>query len=212
MFSIETDFPIALDSPDHLHPLGTMQDNNANPNFNNKLYELIPKDELSVMDLGCAGGGLVKSFLDDGVIAIGIEGSDYSLVRQRAEWATIPGNLFTADISRPFQVYSDGMPALFEVVTAWEFIEHISTDRLGTVSSNVHNHLKPGGLFIASINSGNSRNYDGTELHQTIQSEAWWNSKLEDLGWFRQADLERHFGKDVVRDGAGSFSVVMKAK
>lgn len=209
---IATDMPIALDSPDHLHPLGTMQDNNANPNFNNKLYNLVPREELSVMDLGCAGGGFVKSLLDDGVMAIGIEGSDYSLVRRRAEWETIPDSLFTADISYPFLVYGSLGIIQFSVITAWEFLEHISSDRLEVVSNNVRIHLEQGGLFIASINSGVSRNYDGTELHQTIQPEEWWNKRLDELGWVRIPDLESHFGNDVVRDGAGSFFVVLKEK
>lgn len=210
--SVVTDMPIALDSPDHLHPLGTMQDNNFNPNFNHKLYDLVPREELSVLDLGCAGGGFVKSLIDDGVYAIGIEGSDYSLIRRRAEWDTIPGNLFTSDISYPFRIWGRKEVVLFRVITAWEFLEHISEDRLAIVFDNVGAHLKQDGLFIASINSGNSRNYDGAELHQTIQSEDWWNRKMNDLGWVRQPDLEGHFGKDVVRDGAGSFFVVMRKK
>lgn len=57
---VETDYPVALDSPDHIIPWGTARDNSSNLRFNSKLYRLFdftnryPK----VLDLGCSGGGL----------------------------------------------------------------------------------------------------------------------------------------------------------
>jgi len=93
---------VAYESLDHIYPWGTKQDNSKNLSFNNALYELIPIKELSVLDIGCSGGGFVKTLLDAGVLAVGIEGSDYSKIRGRAEWATIPGHLFTADVTAPF--------------------------------------------------------------------------------------------------------------
>jgi 2-polyprenyl-3-methyl-5-hydroxy-6-metoxy-1,4-benzoquinol methylase len=120
-YRVITDHPVALDSEDHQIPGGTMHDNSTNPVFNRKLYQLLSHlPKLRVMDLGCAGGGFVKSLVDDGHEAIGLEGSDYSLhwdgpggteqeratrkPGKRAEWATIPDRLFTCDITRPFQV------------------------------------------------------------------------------------------------------------
>ncbi len=74
MIVVHTSKPIALDSPDHLVPLGTRQDNSVNRAFNRKLRTLIPQPR--VLDLGCAGGGMVASFLDEGDFAVGVEGSD----------------------------------------------------------------------------------------------------------------------------------------
>ena len=85
-----TQKPVALDSPDHLMPWGTRQDNSTNLQFNLKLARWLPLETLSVLDLGCSGGGFVKSVLDMGCLAVGLEGSDYSQVRARTEWATIP--------------------------------------------------------------------------------------------------------------------------
>ncbi len=211
-FTISAERPVALESVDHLHPLGAMRDNSLNRAFNARLYELAPSvlAEVSVLDLGCSGGGFVKSLLDEGVRAVGVEGSDYSRVHQRAEWATIPGNLFTADATAPFQVYDDGPPARFAVVTAWEFFEHIAEADLPAVFGNIARHLAPGGLVIGSVNTLSSPNLEGIEMHATIRPAAWWNEKLAALGYARQPALERHFGRDWVRTDPGSFHVVLR--
>jgi hypothetical protein len=39
---IETEKPIAYDSPDHIQPHGTANDNTTQPRFNRKLGRLIP--------------------------------------------------------------------------------------------------------------------------------------------------------------------------
>ena len=103
---IITDHPVAYDSPDHTTPRGTINDNSFNRVFNDKLVAVCGND-IRVLDLGCSGGGFVKSLVDQGVDAYGIEGSDISRRTKRAEWATIPERLFTADITKPFTLLSD---------------------------------------------------------------------------------------------------------
>ncbi len=206
--------PVALDSVDHQHPMGTLRDNSVNPAFNRKLYQLFPAGEISVLDLGCAGGGFVKSVLDDGHLAIGVEGSDLSAKQQRGEWATIPDYLFTADATAPFQVERDGQPARFSAVTAWEFLEHIAERDLPAVFDNIRRHLLPGGLVIASINTHSSRlgyepELERYEMHATIRPQDWWTAWLRERGWERQPDLESHFGTDWIRSDPYSFHVVL---
>jgi methyltransferase family protein len=77
-YSVITDKPVAYDSPDHVTPWGTSRDNSVSPLFNAKLGRWIPPEEMSVLDLGCAGGGFIKSLHDMGCFGIGIEGSDFS--------------------------------------------------------------------------------------------------------------------------------------
>src|SRR4029079_5852239 len=93
-FKVITDHPVAVNSVDHLHPMGAIRDNHSNPMFNDKITRLIPK-RLVIMDLGCSGGGFVKSLIDSRNDAIGLEGSDRPFLDKRAEWKTIPDNLFT---------------------------------------------------------------------------------------------------------------------
>lgn len=112
-----TDHPIALDSRDHIVPGGTMMDNTNHPEFLQKMYGLFPNRPFALMDLGCSSGRMVEQVLRDrqgedgnphhyNRMAIGIDGSDYSLSRQRESWARISDNLFICDISKPFKVVS----------------------------------------------------------------------------------------------------------
>ncbi len=223
MITLITDHPVALDSPDHLHPWGTKNDNSRNARFNEKLTRLVPN--LSVLDLGCSGGGFVKDMVDAGYLAVGVEGSDYSKVRHRAEWATIPGNLFTADITKPFQVLWEGRQRpvswpiadgylhreAFAVITLWEVIEHIAPDDLDAVFDNIKRHLAPGGLLIMSICVGQDWS-SGHALHQTVEKPVWWYYRLREAGFENHPEITAYFGKDMVR-GEGnatmSFHVCM---
>jgi SAM-dependent methyltransferase len=199
---IETEKPIAYDSPDHIQPHGTAQNNTTQPRFNRKLGRLIPAPEVRLLDLGCAGGGLVKSILDDGGFAVGVEGSDYSRKIRRAEWATIPDHLFTADATVPFRLAEEVGPGRWEglkfnVVTAWEFFEHIGEDGVAGVVDNILRHLAPGGFLLASIATYPDV-VNGVVLHQTVHQKPWWVSTFARLGMQHQRDLENYFRFDMV--------------
>lgn len=216
---VETAHPVAVDSPDHLNPWGTARDNSRNPRFNAKLYRLFAHLErpLRVLDLGCSGGGFIRDCLNDGCLAVGIEGSDYSLRMHRAEWAVI-GNrfLFTADITKPFAVHvrADGaeQPLLFDVITSWDVLEHIAAADLPAVCANLLRHLAPGGICVFSI-SHSSDVIRGVELHQTIQPREWWLEMFAKSGLRARDDLQAYFNSQYVRgrkqDAPYSFHVVL---
>ena len=85
------------------------------------------------INLDNSGGGMIEDFVKDGHYAIGLEGSDYSLRTQRAAWSIIPDNLFTCDCSKPFQITYDNKPILFDIITAWEVMEHFHMNDLSQV-------------------------------------------------------------------------------
>jgi 2-polyprenyl-3-methyl-5-hydroxy-6-metoxy-1,4-benzoquinol methylase len=207
MISISTQHPIAEYSPDHLYPFGTARDNSVNPAFNRKLYEVIPAVQVRLLDLGCAGGGLVKSIIGDGGFAIGIDGSNYSKTMARAEWATIPEYLFTADIVEPFEIRAGSVDGIqgFNVITAWEFFEHIAEIDIPGVITNIKRHLDPGGFVIGSICPLPHPPY-----HRTLRPKPWWVQRFFELGlsWYPQMEL-RFDGCMVRTEG---FPIALRAQ
>ena len=202
IFLVKTDHPIATDSPDHLMPRGTRWDSYRHPRFLTKIERLplASSADFGVLDLGCAGGGFIKECVDRGWYAAGLEGSDYSKKRGRAEWGTIPSALFTCDIAKPFTV-SDAAthaPAQFSIVTAWEVLEHIAERDLETLFDNVLRHLRADGLFIVSICPSPSV-WNGFTLHQTVRPRSWWEATLLSSGLFPQSAFLDYFAGQYVR-------------
>jgi cyclopropane fatty-acyl-phospholipid synthase-like methyltransferase len=137
------------------------------------------------MDLGCSGGGLVLDFILRGHRAIGLEGSDFSSRSQRAEWRLLKNNLLTCDITKPFYLRDKTTSKVmqFDVISAWEVMEHIADKDLPQLFNNIMLHLSNGGIFIGSIatvSDGNSQT--GAVYHQTIESQQWWRDRFRKLG------------------------------
>lgn len=213
MIRVHTDYPIAIDSPDHYCPHGTARDNSSNPLFNQKVYRLF-KSLPRVLDLGCAGGGFVRSCLNDGCIAVGIEGSDFSKKNSRAEWANLGDvHLFTADITWPFEIRDGETLLQFDLITAWEVIEHLSEEHLPCFCENVKRHLLPGGFVIASI-SPNEEIIEGIRLHQTVKEQKWWEDLFASHGFRHLPELIPYFEGQFIRgpnqNAPGSFHLIMQ--
>lgn len=236
-YKVITEFPIAFDSEDFLVPGGTMHDSSRNHRFNELLYELTGHKPLRILDLGCAGGGFVADCLKDGHEAIGLEGSDYSTkwdgpggtdaeraVRKpgkRAEWANIPDNLFTCDITRPFTVIDidhiliddqDGGRGYaicqFDVISAWEVMEHLPADRLPTLCDNVKRHLAKGGMWIMSVSLQHG------DYHQTVKPPHWWLELFKSQGLVNDPAAVSYFGDQWIRgplqNAPESFHLILR--
>ena len=172
-YEVITNFPVALDSPDHLYPTGTAVDNTRSPSFVSVINNFFAK-KIDHLDLGCAGGGLCYDFLSQGNNSIGLEGSNFSKISNRAFWPIIPNNLFTADITKEFIIKNNKKEATFDLITAFEFLEHIKETDLNILFTNIQKHLKSGGYFIGSIGTTVSFSPEGHSLHQTVwNSETW---------------------------------------
>lgn len=179
---VETNNPVALDSNDHNHPRGVRNDETRSPAFVANIASLFDS-QISYLDLGCAGGGLVYDFILEGHLAVGIEGSDFAQRHRRAYWREIPWALHTADLTKDLQIYLDSERAKFDVIGAWEFFEHISESDINFVLKNVKRHLKSeSGLFLANI--ATFKDHEGNvHWHQTVREESWWVEKLTSAGF-----------------------------
>lgn len=199
-YQIKTKHPIASKSDDHIYPRGTRNDNTRHPRFVYAAERAIGQ-KLRVMELGCAGGGLVLDFILAGHDAVGIEGSDYSATWRRAEWATIPERLFTADITKPFYVNVDGVPQKFDLITAWEVLEHIRDSEIDGLFENIRRHLAPNGVFCGSVATFEDCDpVSGAVWHVTVRPYGWWVKRITDAGFeivdglFSTADFPRGSG------------------
>jgi len=204
---LNTEHPIAVESYDHIdtkiYPAWIKEkDKSYNLAFNAKLYKICTPPT-SVLDIGCGAGTFTKTILDEGNESVGLEGSTHPQNVQMGGWPFIPNNLFTCDVTYPFILHSgDSNPYQFDVVTAWEFVEHIQEKDLPQVWKNIRTHLKLGGLFIMSTPSDiNHPPRHGLDHHRTRREWQWWILILTKAGFLRRTDLTSHFGRDWVRHG-----------
>lgn len=222
LFVLKSKEPVANNSHDHKWPRGTVLDNSLNREFNLKLYSFFDyRANLKVLDLGCSGGGFVRSFLEDGHTAIGIEGSDTSKKLRSAEWDACPFHLFTADITSPFLLVREKTPILFDCITMWEVLEHIPENKLAILFENIKSHLSDDGIFVGSIDMAPDGNpIKGITYHLTLKPKKWWLEKFSQSGLipleqhpFTKSDYVRGHGKglkDWDPDDGEGFHVVLR--
>lgn len=212
---LQTNHPVAYESPDHKIPFGTMRDNSTNKKFVEFMAARIQGEAgekpLGALDLGCSGGQLVRDFYERGWLATGLEGSDFSKKHGRANWPALGGkNLFTCDITKPFQITTDGKPAQFHLITMWEVLEHIPEQDLPALFANINKHLHSGGYFIATTTSAPDV-HDGVDLHQTKWPNDRWKSWLStNVPTLASVDLGLKFYQYVRHNAEGSFLTLRK--
>lgn len=214
MFEIITDYHVAIDSPDHLNPYGCVLNSSMNKNFNKRLYEIFNK-KIIVLDLGCAGGGFVYDCIHDGYLAIGLEGSDEPVKRNLGNWPGLYNkNLFTCDVAKPFKIHYNKKHCIFDVITAWELLEHIHKNNIDQFLKNVVSHLNRKGLFIVSVNTASKahsdeiygRDWGPSDLfpekhfhHQNVEEISWWDRKFAEFGLYDNKNLRQSFGNEFIR-------------
>lgn len=191
---MQTEYPVAFDSNDHLYPWGAANDNTSCPAFLAACERIIKKRPIHYLDLGCAGGQLVREFIEADHFGIGVDGSTAAM---RENWRAYPGNYFGADISRPFHLGLATDFFWFDIITAWEVPEHIPEERVPQFCANIREHLSPAsGLFVTSI-STRPDVVDGHVYHVTVKDESWWrktflnNGLVPTLSPFRDYEYAR---------------------
>lgn len=165
MLSVITEHPIALDSDDHIYPDGIHYDNHCNPWFVADIENYFQDKKINLLDLGCAGGGLVVGMLERGHMCVGIDGSDHCLnVNQKLidKIGTLPAghenwkkynnnNLFTCDITYEYTIEMNNKLMQFDLITCFDVMEHFYEQRIDKFLEMVVKHLKPEGIFVANI-------------------------------------------------------------
>lgn len=208
---VKTDHKFALHAPDctlHLekyenefdfypkklkNEVGAGGDFFTDLDFIDEVIDRFPLEEnetINWLDLGCAGGKLILDVDNHKKtnICIGLDGSVG--VYKQESWSNGKNKniLKNADLSKEFFVEdSNGEKVIFDVITAWELVEHFYENELETFFNNVFNHLSDGGVFIGSAaNYPDIRDENG---YSPCDSEFNENGKLYDLHkifWDRQ--------------------------
>ena len=75
MITLEAAKQVADDSPDHICPVGAIRDNFTSQGLIAEVKDGFDDEQISMLDLGCAGGQFVVDFIKEGDIGVGLEGS-----------------------------------------------------------------------------------------------------------------------------------------
>jgi Methyltransferase domain len=180
---LNTDYPIAVASNDHVNPDSTAEGLTRPTLFVQDCIKVLGSDIRS-LDLGTGAAGLVFEFAMSDVLAVGIDGSDFCRKHRVGYWPLLGKNLFTCDITKPFEFVSNQTADAieFEVITMWEVLEHLSESDFPEVFKNITRHLNRRGYFIGSVSLLEYRDEDGTPYHVTLRQKEWWKAKFLEGG------------------------------
>lgn len=94
--------------------------------------------------------------------------------------------MFTCDITKPFVILNDkDEKILFDVITAWEVMEHIAETDISVMLKNIALHIEQDGVFICSIATVEDVDpVTGTRWHQTVKPREWWINTFRNNGFF----------------------------
>ena len=177
-------------------------------------FPLEDDEKINWLDLGCAGGRLILDAAkhEKTDVCVGLDGSVG--VYKQESWSS--GNnknvLKNADLSKEFFIEnsSNEERITFDVITAWELLEHFYENELEIFFNNVYEHLSDDGVFIGSAAnypdirdengycpSDDLFNKDGKlyELHKIFLDRNTWNLYLNK--WF---DVQRFDFNNKFRD------------
>ena len=120
----------------------------------------------TLIDVGCATGDLVRGFLDRGVDAIGIDGSDGCL-----EFLEIPRDRFLLlDLRNPIRV------GRWDIALCLEVLEHIEPEYADVLVQNLVEMSDK--LLISAAPPGQGGHY-----HVNCQPREYWSEKFEGYGF-----------------------------
>jgi cyclopropane fatty-acyl-phospholipid synthase-like methyltransferase len=100
----------------------------------------------------------------------------------------------------------------FDLISAWEVMEHLPEERLPVVCENFKRHLMPNGIVVVSISS-TEEIVRGVKLHLTVKKKKWWKEMFAFHSLYHMENLENYFNTQYVRghkqNAPGSFHLVL---
>ena len=142
---VKTEYPGAFESLDHLYPVGSINDNFTSHALLGEVSDYFGvNNTIAMLDLGCAGGQFVRNFVEQGDIAVGLEGSSTALEGSgRGNWKKYHNkNLFLCDIGKPFEILNNGDLLKFDFIHSEEVFEHIPKENIDCLLENIKKHMR----------------------------------------------------------------------
>lgn len=134
----------------------------------------------SVIDFGCGEGRALDKFLGAGMETVGID-----LVRLREE-GVIEACLWDLPVELD--------------IAAWGFcadvMEHIPTDKVDAVLSNIAGKVRLGCYFRISTEPDGMGALIGERLHLTVRDAIWWGKRVQEH--FAQVAVVPHGGHCII--------------
>jgi len=154
---LKTDFPVALDSPDHYEEISdgaTLFEGWDGVEFAQYLMKLFPGHK-TLIDLGTACGKVPLSMRNVGMLSVGLEGSDKGKNLEIGCWSIRPELIRSCDISRPFYIADkDGNDFKFDFVISYATFEHIHPDRMDILWENIKRLMHKDSIGMFNIDIG----------------------------------------------------------
>ena len=105
-------------------------------------------------------------------------------------------------------MFNNNLLIKFDIISAWEVIEHIAENDLISFFTHISNNLNSGGIFCGSI-SQKEEVLEGYKLHQTVWDELTWYSNLPSILDGLNLKLYNYPFKNKVREDYGSFHIIL---
>jgi 2-polyprenyl-3-methyl-5-hydroxy-6-metoxy-1,4-benzoquinol methylase len=122
-----------------------------------------------VLDIGCGQGDLVRCLLEDGYTAFGIDVSP-----EQVHLATVAGlsQVCLGDYREELAKRTEELA----VVTACDFLEHLTKSEVLEAFDGIAASLRPGGIFIARVPNAVSA-LGGHIRHGDFTHESWYSAQ-----------------------------------
>ena len=174
---------VAVDSNDHINPDSTLEGAVRPTLFVHDVIKVLGPN-FKALDLGTGAAGLVFEFAANGVLAVGIDGSDFCRRNRIGYWPLLPHNLLTCDITKPFSFSAvhESNTAKFDLITMWEVLEHLHEHDLPELFRTIESNLSEQGFFVGSVSLVEYSDANGSPYHVTLKPREWWNEKFASHG------------------------------
>ena len=146
-----------------------------------------------VLDAGCACGGILKGFIEEGVNAFGIDCSEDLIQLGRNKWPAIASRLKVADLANIHIIAENA----FHWIHCSMVAEHWQPRLVAPILLELQRVLKPSGQFFCLYESENGclfgdRNPTDEPSHLCLKPESWWTERLQETGWIDESASYQH--------------------